>query len=119
MRHMAIAQRSSMPGRLHMSEDELQVYVRAFKHSGFSGGINWYRNFTRNWHILADVPQQVSCPTLMIYGEHDIVPQAPKLRDFVPELQVETLDCGHRIMQERPERTNELILDWLLRHYPA
>jgi pimeloyl-ACP methyl ester carboxylesterase len=119
MRHMAIAERSSMPGRLHMREEELQVYVRAFKHSGFSGGINWYRNFTRNWHILADVPQQVSCPTLMIYGEHDIVPQAPKLRDFVPELLVETLDCGHRIMQERPERTNELILDWLPRHYPA
>ena len=119
MRILAIAERASMPGKLLMSEEELQVFVRAFQHSGFSGGINWYRNFTRNWHTLADVEQRVRCSTLMIHGEHDLVPQTPDLQKFVPDLETATLDCGHWIMQERPEQTNELILDWLPRHYPA
>src|SRR5207247_75007 len=37
------------PGRLLLSEDELRVYVRAFERTGFTGGINWYRNLDRNW----------------------------------------------------------------------
>ena len=31
-----------------MSEEERQVFVEAFRRSGFTGGINWYRNITRN-----------------------------------------------------------------------
>lgn len=119
MRMLAIAERDHMPGKLLMSEEELQVFVKAFKHSGFSGGINWYRNFTRNWHTLAAVEQRVRCPTLMIHGEYDRVPPVADLQDFVPNLEMATLDCGHWIMQERPAQTNELILGWLPRHYPA
>ncbi|MFV2089280.1 MAG: alpha/beta fold hydrolase [Pseudomonadales bacterium] len=29
------------------------------------------------------------------------------------------MDCGHWIQQERPEETNDLILEWLARNYPA
>ena len=36
-----------------MSEAERQVFVEAFKRSGFTGGINWYRNITRNWENAA------------------------------------------------------------------
>ena len=119
VRQLAIAERDDMPGKLLMSEDELQVFVNAFAQSGFSGGINWYRNFTRNWHLLADVEQRVRCPALMIYSEHDLVPQAPDMGEFVSDLEVAALDCGHWIMQERPQATNELILDWVARNYPA
>jgi pimeloyl-ACP methyl ester carboxylesterase len=119
MRLLAIAQRDNMPGKLLMSEEELAVFVRAFELSGFSGGINWYRNFTRNWHRLGEVEQHVRCPALMIHGTHDIVPPVPYLQDHVPQVEVATLDCGHWIMQERPGETNALILDWLPRHYPS
>ena len=45
---IAMCERDDMPGDLLMSEAELSVFVEAFKGSGFTGGINWYRNFSRN-----------------------------------------------------------------------
>ncbi len=114
--NMATAE--NLPGELLMSEAELATFVSAFEHSGFTGGINWYRNFTRNWETTADVEQKVKQPALMIYGQHDMVPASPKLADFVPDVEVHTLDCGHWIQQERPQETNRLMLNWLATHYP-
>lgn len=105
-----------MPGDLLMSEAELAVFVESFRHSGFTGAINWYRNFTRNWETTADVDQQVNQPTLMIYGQYDMVPPNPQLGDHVADLEAHTLACGHWIQQEQPEETNRLLLDWLGRH---
>jgi pimeloyl-ACP methyl ester carboxylesterase len=104
-------------GDLMMSEEDLAVFVESFEHSGFTGPINWYRNFNRNWSLLADVEQIVRAPALMIHGEFDMVPASPNLKTFVPASETATLDCGHWIQQERPEETNRLMLDWLSRHY--
>ncbi len=114
-----LAQSDAPTGQLMMSEAELAVFVEAFRQSGFTGGINWYRNFSRNWAILGRYPQRVEKPALMIYGQHDIVPQSDTLADTVPNLEVATLDCGHWIQQEQPQETNRLMLDWLSRHYPV
>ena len=113
-----IATAESMPGDLLMSEDDLSVFVKAFQHSGFTGGINWYRNLSRNWQLLEAAPEQVHCPALMIHGNHDMVPPLENLADFVPQVEVTSLDCGHWIMQEQPQQTNELVLRWMLKHYP-
>jgi pimeloyl-ACP methyl ester carboxylesterase len=102
-------------GKPLMSDEELDVFVNAFEASGFTGGINWYRNFTRNWHILEDVPQRVEQPTLMIHGRYDIVPAFDRLTDYVPNAEVHSLECGHWIQQEQPEQTNKLMLEWLSR----
>ena len=32
-----------------LSAEEKKVFVDAFSKTGFTGGINWYRNFSRNW----------------------------------------------------------------------
>ena len=96
-----------------MSESELEVYVSAFESSGFTCGINWYRNLDRNWHLLADVNPIINHPTLMIYGEKDIIPKFENLTDFVPNADVCSIDCGHCIQQEKPEETNKAILKWL------
>ncbi len=32
-----------------LSEQDLAVYVDAFERTGFTGGLNWYRNIDRNW----------------------------------------------------------------------
>jgi pimeloyl-ACP methyl ester carboxylesterase len=100
-------------GKLMMSEQELDVFVAAFERSGFTGPINWYRNFTRNWHILARVPERVNAPALMIHGRHDMVPASPQIAQYVPDVEVATLESGHWIQQERPAETNRLMLDWL------
>jgi len=107
-----------LPSERLMSDAELAVFVDSFRRSGFTGPINWYRNFTRNWELLADVPQQVHHPALMIHGRYDMVPPNPDLAEYVPEVEVHTLECGHWIQQEQPEAANRLILDWLERRNP-
>lgn len=51
----------------------------------------------------------------MIYGERDVIPQSENLADFVPNVEVVSLDCGHWIQEEMPEETNLAILGWLAR----
>ncbi|WP_374985147.1 alpha/beta fold hydrolase [Streptomyces fradiae] len=96
-----------------MSDSELAVLVSAFETSGFTGGINWYRNLDRNWRLLAAVDPIIHQPALMIYGDHDPVARSENLTQFVPNAEVVSLDCGHWIQQERPEETNQAILKWL------
>ena len=96
-----------------MSDRELAVFISAFESSGFTGSINWYRNLDRNWHLLADADPIVQQPALMIYGDRDVVPRSPNLTALVPKVEEVSLDCGHWIQEERPEETNQLILNWL------
>jgi len=111
-----LAKTETPPGEPLMSEDELAVIVSAFESSGFTGSINWYRNLDRNWHLLAEVDPIVRQPALMIYGDRDMVARAANLTEFVPKVEVVSLDAGHWIQQEKPQETNEVILDWLDRH---
>ncbi|MEV4891996.1 alpha/beta hydrolase [Nonomuraea sp. NPDC055795] len=101
-----------------MSDGELAVFVSAFESTGFTGSINWYRNLDRNWRLLADVNPIIQQPTLMIYGERDLVSKSERLADFVPNVEVVSLDCGHWIQQEKPEETNQAILEWLGQKHP-
>lgn len=112
---MEVAAQDVPTGEPLMSDRELAVLVDAARATGFTGGLNWYRNLDRNWHLLADVDPVVHTPALMVYGERDTVMRAPDLADLVPAVEVVTLDCGHWIQQERPQETNRLLLDWLVR----
>lgn len=106
--------KSAQPvGEPIMREADLEVFTKAFELSGFTGAINWYRNLDRNWHIMANIKPRIEHPTLMIYGEKDVIPKSQTLRDFAPNLEVVSLNCGHHIQQETFEETNEAILTWL------
>ncbi|EPR68913.1 alpha/beta fold hydrolase [Cyclobacterium qasimii] len=96
-----------------MNDSEQAVFTSAFEISGFTGSINWYRNLDRNWHLLAEVDPIIPHPALMIYGDRDSIPKSERLADFVPNVDVASLDCGHWIQQELPEETNQTILKWL------
>jgi len=96
-----------------MSENEMAVFVSAFRSSGFTGSINWYRNLDRNWHLLADANPIIEQPVLMIYGEQDLIPKFEGLSQFVPNVEEVSIDCGHWIQQEKPKETNQVILEWL------
>ena len=108
-----LAKAEAALGEPIMSEEDLAVFVSAFEVSGFTGGINWYRNLDRNWHLLADVNPIITQPTLMIYGECDLIPKSENLPNYVPNLDIASIDCGHWIQQEKPEETNKTILSWL------
>lgn len=116
MAMIALARAETPSGEPLMGDSDLAVFVSAFEESGFTGSINWYRNLDRNWRLLAEVDPIIRQPALMIYGDRDMVQKSPTLADFVPNVEVVSLDCGHWIQEELPEETNRTILRWLDRH---
>lgn len=95
------------------------MYVEAFDRTGFTGGLNWYRNVTRNWERserLAGV--KVMQPALFVTGTRDPArnPAAiERLRECVPNLRgLHMLEgCGHWTQQERPAEVNRILVEWL------
>ena len=52
-----------------LSQDELDHYTAEFARTGFTGGVNWYRNFDRNWEMSAHLAEaKVEVPSLFIGG---------------------------------------------------
>ncbi len=103
-----------------LTAEDLDVYVAQFTRTGFTGGLNWYRNQDRNWELLA--PWQgavVTPPALYIAGTRDPVVGfpgmdrlLPALRTFVPDLRDSVLldGCGHWTQQERPDEVSERLV---------
>ena len=104
------------------SAAELEHYVRVFSRTGFRGGINWYRNFDRNWESAPQIGQgRVEHPSLMITAEWDPALR-PEMAGGMPAL-CSDLDtvmiprCGHWTQQERPDELNRVMIDWLRRRF--
>jgi pimeloyl-ACP methyl ester carboxylesterase len=102
-----------------LSQEELDHYVDEFRRTGFTGGINWYRNFDRNWELtpqLAGV--KVSVPSLFIGGTLDpvLVMSPPGIMDGWLEDHRGTVlveDAGHWVQQEKPAPVNEALLSFV------
>ncbi|MFF1817945.1 alpha/beta fold hydrolase [Kribbella sp. NPDC058245] len=103
-----------------ISEEELATFVEQFSASGFTGGLNYYRNLDRNWEQTAawqDAP--ITPPALYISGEQDAVrmmyPFDDAKRAIVPNLRgvVDVPGCGHWTQQEKPEVVNAALLEFL------
>jgi pimeloyl-ACP methyl ester carboxylesterase len=112
---------SLWPGEALLTPDELKVFVDTFTRTGFTGGINWYRNMTRNWEVSGTMEQKVHVPGLMIMAEDDVV-LSPAMADgmerFVPDLErVLIRHCGHWTQREHPEETSAAMIDWLTRRF--
>ncbi|HUO11177.1 MAG TPA: alpha/beta hydrolase, partial [Caulobacteraceae bacterium] len=111
------------PRETFLTPDELAVFVETFQRTGFTGGINWYRNFTRNWRLGEGVADKVNAPSLMVMAELDAVlpPSATEgMEAFVPDLEKALIKgSGHWTQQEKPEETSRVILDWLGRRFPV
>lgn len=120
----AMAQPESLPGWL--SEEDLEVYVGEFERTGFRGGLNWYRNFDRNWELLAPFADlKIKVPALFVGGLRDAVVTGPEfagesptvqmLGSFCEDLRAKVLieGAGHWNQQEAPEQTNAALLDFL------
>lgn len=105
-----------------LTPDELGVFVEAFTRTGFTGGINWYRNFSRNWERSVGQVDRVKQPALMISAELDaVLPPAMTrgMERFVPNLERVLIEgSGHWTQQEKPAEVNQAILDWLNRCFP-
>jgi pimeloyl-ACP methyl ester carboxylesterase len=102
-----------------LSEEELEVYVEAFERTGFTGGLNWYRNMDRNWELSAPIAERrVEQPALFLTGERDPVRSfmpAAAMRGWVTDLREEVVvpDAGHWVQQQAPEAVNDALLGFL------
>jgi pimeloyl-ACP methyl ester carboxylesterase len=102
-----------------LSEAELRVYVEAFERTGFSGGLNWYRNIDRNWELMAPFAElRVEQPALFVTGERDPVRMfmphevmRPLLGD--PRGEVVVPGAGHWVQQEAPHAVNDALAKFL------
>jgi len=106
-----------------LTDDEMAVFVETFQRTGFTGGINWYRNFTRNWRLAEGIPEKVTQPSLMVMAELDAVlppSAADGMEAYVTDLEKTLIKgSGHWTQQEKPEATNAAILGWLARRFPV
>ena len=98
---------------------ELDHYVGEFSRTGFTGALNWYRNFDRNWEIMADPPARtIAVPALFVGGTADPVlnfTKTNRAREVVtgPYREVLLEGAGHWIQQERPAEINTELLNFL------
>ncbi len=106
-----------------LTQTDLDYFVSQFEHAGFRGGVNYYRNFHRNWEITPQLANaRVTVPTLFLAGEQDVViggaTQAQltaSMNRVVDDLRGVVLlpGAGHWIQQELPVQTNAAVLEFL------
>ena len=102
-----------------LSPAELGHYVAEFSRTGFTGALNWYRNFDRNWQIMgAPAAATIEAPALFVGGTDDPVLQftrTDRAREVVVGSYRERMlqGAGHWIQQERPAEINSELLDFL------
>lgn len=108
---------------LIVSPQEMAVFADSFRRTGFSGGINWYRNITRNWEISAGLPKRIDgFPCLVMAAELDSVGSPAFLQsqaNLIGEVETHLIKgSGHWMPAEKPEETTRIVLDWLGHHFP-
>jgi len=99
-----------------LSPEEKKVFVDAFTRTGFTGGINWYRNFSRNWQRSEGLDHNVRVPSLMIMAELDVVlppSAADGMEKLIPDLEKYLVKgSGHWTQQEKPEEVSGKLIEW-------
>jgi len=115
-----------------LNQGDLDAYAQAFIRSGYTGGLNWYRNLHRNWELTK--PWQhapITVPTLFMTGTKDMVlassgpvdethPMLAFQAQYVPDLRLSFIEgAGHWNQQEKPEATNKALLEFLAEVSPT
>jgi pimeloyl-ACP methyl ester carboxylesterase len=108
---------------LWLTQKDLDYFVGEFTEAGFRGGVNYYRNFDRNWEITPQLAgARIKVPVAFIAGVDDIVIRGAKEDALRTQMSRVADDlrgvklvpgAGHWIQQEKPQDTNAFILDFL------
>jgi epoxide hydrolase A/B len=102
-----------------ISAEEFEHYVSEFGRTGFTGGLNWYRNYDRNWESTPQLAEaRITVPALFVGGTAD--PIGPTMnparaREVVagPYTEEWVDGAGHWVQQERPDDVNRILLEFL------
>ena len=105
-----------------LTEEDLDIYVETFQRSGFRGGLNWYRNFDRNWELLAPFSGgKITVPALFMWGDQDPTLEIPgmdkrieRMTGVIPRLHSTVFaGAGHWVQEERAAEVNTELLNFL------
>lgn len=101
-----------------ITDQELKVFADGFRGpGGITPAIEYYRSLNHNWEITAHhAGRKVMTPALMILAERDPVVRpemAAGIENYVPNVVVKRINCGHWTQQEAPEETTRAMLDFL------
>jgi len=95
--------------------------VATFEDTGFTGGINWYRNLDRNWRTTEGQAARIDRPCLYVGAEDDVVlppSSADGMGQWIADLEKHVIeDCGHWTQQEKPEELNTILIGWLTKKF--
>ncbi|MBY0230628.1 MAG: alpha/beta hydrolase [Gemmataceae bacterium] len=99
------------------TDEDIEEMKSALRGSGLSGPLAWYRAARRFPRDLSDPPQEVSAPTLLVWGERDPylgVGLAEGLDRWVPGLRIERLaDASHWVQNDAHERVSRFLIGFL------
>ncbi|GLT58720.1 hypothetical protein SLA2020_315900 [Shorea laevis] len=109
-----------------LSEEDIKYYASKFEKTGFTGGVNYYRNLNRNSELLAPwVGSEIKVPAKFVVGDQDLVYHMPGTKDYihqesgfkkdVPLLEeVVVMEGGaHFINQEKAEEISNHIFNFI------
>jgi pimeloyl-ACP methyl ester carboxylesterase len=105
-----------------LPDEKLEVYTMEYQRTGFQGGLNWYRSGelgTAEMELYAG--RKIEQPSLFISGASDWgTYQSPGALEQMQEEACTDMrgvhlipGAGHWVQQEQPERTVELLIDFL------
>ncbi len=104
-----------------LPEEVMRYFTDTFTATGFTGGLNWYRNAAKMGAILKDTPWKIEVPCLYVGAEHDVIlpPSSSNgMEDFIDDLEKYTvMDCGHWTQQEKPEELNKVLIEWMSKKF--
>jgi pimeloyl-ACP methyl ester carboxylesterase len=102
-----------------ISQEELDHYVSEFGRTGFTGALNWYRNYDRNWESTPQLATaQITVPALFVGGTADPIgptmnPARAREVAAGPYSEKWVDGAGHWVQQERPDEVNDILLQFL------
>ena len=101
-----------------LSQEDLDYYVAAFKKTGLTPALNFYRNDADYYKQKEIYKKGIRQPVLFIGGEKEAAvrfgSQDP-MKSALPNLRKSIIlpGCGHWLQQERPDEVNSAIIEFL------
>jgi pimeloyl-ACP methyl ester carboxylesterase len=106
-----------------LTQQDLDYIVSEFTEAGFRGGVNYYRNFDRNWQITPQLSgARIKAPVAFLAGTDDVVirganeealrTQMGRVADDLRAVKL-VPGAGHWIQQEKSQETNAFLLEFL------
>ncbi len=106
-----------------LTESELSVYTRSYEHSGFQGGLNWYRCGSNGMNALdfsLFAGRTLDVPSMFIAGRSDwgTYQKPGEFEKMQKGACSQMRGChllegaGHWVQQEQPQRVAELMLEF-------